>query len=552
MIYKARFKAAEAKNMKFSPLVKNILVLLLLCLLGGLFSLAEGQDSFWDLRNYHLYISFAFLNGRWGIDLMPAGIHTFLNPLLDVPYYLMVVYLNDYPKLTAFLQGLPFGVFCFAGYKTCLLFLEEKEGKIIALLATIVGMTGSMTLSQTGLSSNEVTLAALVVGAVYGVFRFFFRPNPTGKILFFSAFLAGATVGLKYTAAPFTLALTAVFLLNVFKTEKPIKNLTLFALGGMTGFLVTDGWFIWHLWKEYKNPLFPFFNHLFQSPFFENVNFDEIRFYPRSLLQWLFYPFFWIFPSTATTEIKMSDPRMALGLVSFFIVAVKLVFGKAVKDKQIWLSVLVFTATAYLLWLHFYATLRYAVPLELFSGILLLGALKSGLSYKHTVVAGVILAALIWQMTSIPNWGKTDFADKVIDLDGLPKLENNALVVYFGQEMSFLSPFFTPGTKFVGGITFPVEKYPTEYQKQAEQLNWFSQAYHQHKFKDDILRTISAHDGPIYIVSAYWPMMLDPITLAPYGLKADKKICLPVNLNNSHIWNVCKVQKLKTVSVPLT
>ena len=542
------FQSGKAQNMKLSPFVKNILLLLLLCLAGGAFSLAGGQDVSWDLLNYHLYTPFAFLNGRWGTDVIPAGLHTFFNPLLDIPYYLMVVYLNNWPKLTAFLQGIPYGIFCFAGYKTCLLILDEKAGKMPALIAALIGLTGSMALSQAGFSSNEVTLSALVVLSVYGIFRFFFRPNPTGKMLFFSAFLAGAAAGLKYTAAPFTLGLTAVFLFNVSKTEKPVKNFTLFALGGMMGFLLTDGWFIWHLWKEYKNPVFPFFNQLFQSPFFENINFDETRFYPRSLLQWLFYPFFWIFPSTSATEIETADPRLALGYISFFILAARLAFRRTMKAKRMWFSVLVFASISYLLWLYFYSTLRYAVPLELFSGILLAGALRSWFSYKHTAVAGTVLAVLIWPLTDAPNWGKDTFAAQTIAVSGLPEVEENALVVYFGAPMSFLSPFFTEGTKFVGGITFPVDKYPPEHQKRARQRNPLPPDYYRYKFKDEILRAIISHDGPIYIVAVPWPMMLDPITLAPYGLKADKKDCRFVNANinlYSRGWNVCKVQKLE-------
>ena len=85
--------------------VKDTLFLLFFTICCAMYSLWAGQDVNWDILNYHLYIPYAFLNGRFLTDVMPAGIHTFLNPLLDVPYYWMVLYLNNYPKLIAFLQA---------------------------------------------------------------------------------------------------------------------------------------------------------------------------------------------------------------------------------------------------------------------------------------------------------------------------------------------------------------------------------------------------------------------------------------------------------------
>jgi len=72
----------------------------------------RGQNSNWDLRNYHLYLPFALLEGRLGTDLMPAGPQSNFNPLLDLPYYpLAVSWLPDWPRLVAFLAGLPYGLF---------------------------------------------------------------------------------------------------------------------------------------------------------------------------------------------------------------------------------------------------------------------------------------------------------------------------------------------------------------------------------------------------------------------------------------------------------
>ena len=58
----------------------------------ALVSLLRGQDTNWDLRNYHLHNAWALIEGRVGVDLAPAQMQSYFAPLLDVPYFLLVQY----------------------------------------------------------------------------------------------------------------------------------------------------------------------------------------------------------------------------------------------------------------------------------------------------------------------------------------------------------------------------------------------------------------------------------------------------------------------------
>src|ERR1700734_3631580 len=76
----------------------------------GMLAVALGQDANWDLRNYHWYNAYAFLNGRDGFDLLPSQTPYFYNPALDVPFYLLATHV---PAKVAgfalgFVQGLNF------------------------------------------------------------------------------------------------------------------------------------------------------------------------------------------------------------------------------------------------------------------------------------------------------------------------------------------------------------------------------------------------------------------------------------------------------------
>lgn len=56
-------------------------------LLAGLVSMQLGQDANWDLRNYHWYNPYAFLNGKIGVDLNPGQFQSYFNPTIDLLYY---------------------------------------------------------------------------------------------------------------------------------------------------------------------------------------------------------------------------------------------------------------------------------------------------------------------------------------------------------------------------------------------------------------------------------------------------------------------------------
>ncbi|HEU0118427.1 MAG TPA: hypothetical protein VFR09_07315, partial [Alphaproteobacteria bacterium] len=69
----------------------------------GLLALYLGQDANWDLRNYHWYNAYAFLNGRYGFDMLPSQTPYFYNPLLDVPFYLLATHIHA--KTAGFILG---------------------------------------------------------------------------------------------------------------------------------------------------------------------------------------------------------------------------------------------------------------------------------------------------------------------------------------------------------------------------------------------------------------------------------------------------------------
>lgn len=518
--------------------------------ISGLFSWMSGQDVSWDLLNYHLYNPYAFLTGRLQTDIMPAGIHTFLNPLLDIPLFLLIKYFNAFPQLIAFIQGLWGGALGFVVYKISQLVFPQKEQQVHALLACAIGLTGSMLVSQMGLSYNEVPMAFFLCLSFYWLLVFLLKEPHKIKWVFWSAFIAGAAGGLKYTGAPFVLGLTVAFFINLPTYQRPLKTTCLFALGGITGFLLTNGYFIFHYYVAYRNPLFPFFNNFFQSPYFDPVNFDEVRFYPRHVWQWLFYPFFWIFPNQwVVSEPIVADARLALAQLSFLVLLPAALTSKlkAHTSRCLVRALLAFCAVGFILWMNFYGILRYLVTLEALSGFLIVLALRQFFSNRLVTVLVLIILTGLACHTIYPDWGREMYSKHAIEITPQPQVEKNALVLLVGSPTSFIAPFFPKDTRFIGGIKLPVSKFPQKYWSAATQRYPLTKLYYAYHFEEPVQQTIHAHTGPIYLLTIPWDLMLDPLFLEPLGLKASAKPCQDFDTNlNIYVtgYTLCPLEKM--------
>lgn len=521
-------------------------------LIGGIFSWLNGQDANWDLLNYHLYNPFAFLNGRFATDIMPAGIHTFLNPLLDVPLYLLIKYFNSYPQLISFVQGFWGGAAGFMLYKICRLVFQDEKTALPSVLALAIGITGSAFLTQVGLSYNEVPMAFLLCTSFYLLLSFILKnPNRPG-LAFWAAFIAGAAGGFKYTAAPMVLGLTAAFFINVRQYKKPLKAIALFALGGVLGFLLTNGYFMFRLYQAYGNPFFPFFNAVFQSPYFDPVNFEEVRFYPRSILQWLFYPFFWASKSHwIVSEAIITDARLAMAQLACFALLAALFFNKAIssRTKILIKTFLSFGIISFIVWMNVYGILRYLVTLELISGILVILALRQFLSVRNTTIIALGLLFFCMQTTRYPDIGRERFFPHAIELNPQPQLEENSLVLLVGCPLSFITPFLPKSTRFIGGLKLPVSKFPREDWSKATQRYPMTKLYYVYHFEEPVRQAIEKHTGPIYLLTSPWERMTDPLFLEPLGLQAKNEPCQKFDSNiNLYVrdFTLCPLEKIAT------
>lgn len=231
----------------------------LFLLAGGVLSACMKFELQYDFLQYHYYNGFAFWNNRLGVDIAPAFIPTFYNPLLDAVMYALMSVLKQHVTIYCFIQGLWFGALMYFAFKISALYfdLTTRSGKVFAGLSLLICATGTATWFQMGTATHETELAVLTVGAFYLLLR-------DNKRFFAAGLLLGMAAGFKLTAAIYCIS-TGLTLILFYKTlDKPLKSISVFALGGLIGFLIVDGFWMIKLWNLYDNPFFPFWNGIFK------------------------------------------------------------------------------------------------------------------------------------------------------------------------------------------------------------------------------------------------------------------------------------------------
>lgn len=440
----------------------QVVLLLLLCGATGFYAVLRGTDANWDLKNYHLYTAHAFLNGRLGFDVAPAQLQSFFNPLPNLPTYALIRGLNDYPRLIAFLMGAPAGVYAYALGGISLLVARRAFGPGIlaacaAIITTVAGMTGAAVAPGIGVSSNDVAIGSLILLALWQVLRVL-DVSPASLAQNWPAaatagLLAGAALGLKLTniiyAAPLGLAILAFL---------GLRQAIVAGVAMGLGFLVFWAPFAVMLWREFGNPVFPLYNHIFASPDYLPIHLADMRFLPRDALQTIFYPFYWLRSTIGlVTELRLRDPRVAIGYISALILLVDLLragWRKAWKTERPTLLILAFCLLAYAMWISLFGIYRYLLVVESLSIVLAMLACARLFAARRLMGIGVFAAVTLLAMTTTlrPNWGHArHYGLQAIQLDPAPLVPPGALLILLGGDpMGYLIPFLPDDVRAIG------------------------------------------------------------------------------------------------------
>ena len=453
--------------------ISGWIIIILIPVFLGFLSINLGRDINWDFRNYHYYNAYAFLNHRLNFDVAPAQLQTYINPILDVPFYWLS---SNFHAITVgfimgFVHGLDLVLLFFIFWEVAQ--IQQRMVKFtVGIFLMIISGWAPGYLSELGTTMNDNLTALFVLCALLLIIKGN-KYNTEDKLrswLFFiipAGLIMGIGVGLKESIAfcAVASAISIIFLGTKWKTA--IIGLGAYGLSGILGVFTSSGVWFWKLWNYSQNPIFPFFNSFFKSPLMVNPIQVQGQFKYHNLLEFLTWPIVFSLNSLRVSQIKFTDFRFALlylliigWLITLFIRKIRSgTFKTSTKNNPQFLnkesnSLLIFVISGFIIWIFAHNIYRYLIPLELLVPLCIFILLEKIITHK--IVQNLILVAICLSLlfsVHPGSWGRIKWETWYLRVTTYPiavKSPNGALVVMIGHApTAYVIPQFPQNFQFV-------------------------------------------------------------------------------------------------------
>jgi Glycosyltransferase family 87 len=415
-------------------------------------ALLLGQDMNWDLRNYHYYDGWAVFHENASRNLWPAQIQTFHNPAFAAVVYLLIAHLPPYAAsiCLAAVQSLNVPLLALIAFQT---FGRDDAARLVAVTsAVLIGATGPVMRTEIGTTLGDNVASLGVLAAVASIGRF--ELDRSDRWLVAAGLAAGAAAGLKLPNAIYVLGIAISGWWIGGGVARMLCRSTVFACSSTLGFLIVYGCWGWHLWATTGNPVFPYFNSIFHSPLASLQDFRDQRFLPGSLLDALSYPLQWAIGRFPTGELPFRDIRFAVGwLLVPFAVWAFFAGGLSNVGGRRFRTLLLFWISSFSAWLVLFSYQRFALPLELLSGIVIVGCVVflPRLAERSKAVIAVVAAVVTIAATRAQGYDRSTWRDDWfgVELSADLARDNQMMIMLSHEPLAYVVPFLPATTRFV-------------------------------------------------------------------------------------------------------
>ena len=456
-------------SLSFGKAVRRCIIIASLFFFAFL-SIKKGEDINWDLVNYHYYTGYSFWSGSWKRDMMPAGLQSYLEPLYNIFIYLLI-HSSVPPKgvifILGFLDGFVFVfLFLISGY--CLPIMREWPYFKIFLQIIIAasGVYAPDFLSELGNTMGDVLTGILILVAICIIVRGGEATTIPQWII--SGTLVGMSVGLKLTNGVYVLGIFLALLFSSGSSGEIFKKNFLrsisFLSGNTLGLLLTGGYWYWILYKRFANPIFPYYNSLFRSPFAFAVDSHDVTYFPKNLWEWIFWPFYFD-PRHNVSDFGIENHSFMVVYILVCLYILKTVYYRIQSLKNVNLHpttyflwkerfLLFFFIFSFVIWEYTFSCYRYLAVLEGIAPLLIFILIYRFFRNRSLNISFLIF--FVFLVVNIKNlhyveWGKAAFGKSYFGAEDVRKFipPKGGFVFVGAKPIAFLIPFFPNSYSFI-------------------------------------------------------------------------------------------------------
>jgi hypothetical protein len=419
-------------------------------LFWGAFVIVLGKDTSWDFRNYHWYAPYAFLTGRMGFDVAVAHHASWYNPLLDIPFYLLATRTHSWIALgvLGMVQGANVVPLYLLGREG----LKIPDGRLAAGALALGGQFGALTLTEFGTTYYDNVMSVLVLAGLALIVRH--RPALTqgpllraGLIALAAGFLTGTAFGFKLPEMPFCLGFAAALAVLGGDGRHLAVRLAGGAVGGALGFLLFGGLWMAHIYALTGNPLFPYFNEYWKSPFALAASYRDIRFVPTHFWRSLLLPLLFSLDWHVADDLGFQDIRVLIGYVTVIAALILWAVRRQNRDplvaNNVALPLFAFAATSYFAWLKFFGIYRYIILLEMLAPLLIVAAVglfPGTRRSRYLALAALAFAILVTARSDFLERAPLDDPYVQVALPPIPRPDRTMVLMTGDAPMGYIAP----------------------------------------------------------------------------------------------------------------
>lgn len=419
-----------------------------------------GHDHNWDQLNYHLYSGLIATSNRFEQDFFAASIQSYLNPYSFIPFYLL--FKADWP---AFHSAAALAVLHAANlvlaHRMGAVLLPGASNLWLRVCAVLLAAAAPIFLVELGTTFNDVIVSIPLMTALLLLLK---ADEHRLRLLLTAGFCGGVATALKLTQAPLLMACALGSLALGTSLRSAVRCAAVFAVGAALGLALAGGYWAYLMWREFGNPVFPFFNGIFGSADFAPISLKHMRFLGDGALDALTLPFRMADPRAGVyTETSAPDIRFAVILVLtgwLTILSVRRVPARGdaapePRERQA-LALLIALWCGFGAWASVTANGRYLMPLAIACGPLLVWLVAVTVRAQRArvcVLAGVLAAQGIGiVLAADARWSKVPWSNSGWFAISTPAgfQQRKALYLSLGhQPAAFLAALAAPQAGFV-------------------------------------------------------------------------------------------------------